>query len=141
MDLKLTVDDSGDLVPAPASKVELIERVRERFLELSNARVVTSNELLVQDAIERLLQRSGIDYVREHLLNARDRIDFLVGDIGIEVKVQGSTASVERQLARYAEHECIAHLILVTSKVRHTQVPPSIGGKPVTTFALWGAIL
>ena len=60
-----------------------------------------------------------------------DRIDFLLGGVGIEVKVDGSTAQILRQLRRYASSPQIEHLVLVTNRARHRSLPAVIGGKPL----------
>lgn len=69
--------------------------------------------------------------VREYRLSAADRIDFLVGNVGVEVKVAGAVKSVRRQLARYAMSAEVDSLVLVTAKVRHLELEGFIRNKPV----------
>jgi len=88
-------------------------------------------EYRVQAAIEALLKREGIQHVREFTLSPKDRIDFLVGTVGIEVKVAGGIGAVVRQLERYAKHECIQSLVLVTTKSTLARVPLELNGKPL----------
>lgn len=91
-----------------------------------------TNEYVVQDAIEKLLRDRALDYRREHVLSVGDRIDFLVGDVGVEVKIDGGKGAVLRQLFRYAVHPGIAGLVLVTTRAKHLQgLPPTIFKKPV----------
>jgi alkanesulfonate monooxygenase SsuD/methylene tetrahydromethanopterin reductase-like flavin-dependent oxidoreductase (luciferase family) len=52
-----------------------------------------------------------------------------VGTAGIEVKIAGQPGRVVEQLRRYAEHDRIDELVLVTSRVRH-QAPGALNGKP-----------
>lgn len=66
-------------------------------------------------------------------------IDFLAGDVGIEVKIKGSAADAFRQLKRYAESDRIGSLILVTSKAM--ALPPRVLGKRLTKFDLGRAWL
>lgn len=73
-------------------------------------------ERQLQDGIEAVLQQESIAARREVRLSGRDRIDFLTGGVGIEVKTAGSSANLLRQLARYAEHDEIRSLIVVTNR-------------------------
>lgn len=99
-------------------------------------RHATEDEL--QEGIAAALISGGFEVEREVRLGARERIDVLVGTVGIEVKIAGDGRAVERQLARYAEHACIDELVLVTSRARH-RPPDEIGGKPVHVVSLIGA--
>lgn len=75
-----------------------------------------NNERQLQDGIEEILRAEGHAYQREVRLNARDRIDFLVETVGIEVKVAGSAVHLLNQLARYAEHDEVGSLLVVTNR-------------------------
>ena len=105
----------------PQALAELISGTRFRF----------SNEAELQDAIEKVLRSQSVTYVREHRLSVKDRIDFMAGSVGIEVKVESSASTVLRQLWRYAASPEVSALILVTSKARHMNMPGEITGKPV----------
>lgn len=84
---------------------------------------------------------AGVPIRREVALSRRDRIDFLVGRVGLEVKVKGAPAGVLRQLQRYAGSDQIGHLVLVTTVARHLDMPATIGGKPLTVCPLmWGSL-
>lgn len=96
------------------------------------------NEDRLHDGIGQVLADGGITAIAEARLGARDRIDFLAGTTGIEVKIAGTPAEVTRQLRRYAEHPEIAALVLVTTRARHRSVPVEIGGKPVRVVFLSG---
>ena len=109
---------------------ELLARTKFRF----------SDEYGLQDGIEALLKREGVSYQREVRLSPRDRIDFLLGDIGIEVKVDSSEIVVERQLMRYATDPRIGSLILVSSRFRHQSMPQFLNGKPLRSVYLIGSI-
>ncbi len=91
----------------------------------------------LQQGLAAALESEGFDVQREVRLNARDRIDLMVDRVGIEVKVAGATASVGRQLARYAQHD-LDGLVLVTNKLRHS--PPELP-IPVEVVCLTGASL
>jgi hypothetical protein len=74
-------------------------------------------------------------------LSTGDRIDFMVGRVGVEVKVKGSAPAVLRQLHRYAQHDDIDSLVLVTSRASHLDMPPQLRGKPLVVCSLLGALL
>jgi hypothetical protein len=88
----------------------------------------------LQEGIAAVLGRAGLDPRREVRLGARDRIDIMVGGIGIEVKIAGSAHGAFEQLQRYAEHDEVEALILVTS--RYQRLPDKAGGKPLSTISL-----
>lgn len=100
---------------------------------LARYRFDTSSESLLQEGIAQVLEMR-VPFEREVRLAAGDRIDFMVGAVGVECKIDGSTSSVLRQLSRYAEHERVAELLLVTSRRRHREIAallPSESGRPV----------
>jgi hypothetical protein len=121
------------------AELSLEQRISELADVIGRHRYRFSNERDLQDGIQRVLELNSIGHSREYRLTGHDIVDFLVGDVGIEVKVSGSPVQVYRQLARYAESEEIAGLILVTAR---TQLSPAkiILGKPVKTVKL-GAFL
>lgn len=90
-----------------------------------------SNETELQEGIAIALGRAGIQHRREVVLTKRDRIDFLVDDIGIEVKVDGSITLLTRQLYRYAKLPEVSSLVVVVTRMRLANLPPEINGKPV----------
>lgn len=106
---------------------------------LSAYRIIGQTEKGVQDGIEYALTNSGIAHSREHRLSDRDRIDFLIGNVGVEVKIKGSRAPLIRQLGRYSRHGDIEELILASSvrKLLHT-APDDVLGVPVHKHLLQG---
>ncbi|WZH36261.1 MAG: hypothetical protein PIR02_16055 [Microbacterium enclense] len=95
---------------------------------------------------EQTLGHSVVMYDREHHLDPHNRIDFLVTlrngpdhphvNVGVEVKIGGALAAVQRQLDRYAQFREIDELLLVTSRARHHGIPYEIYGKPVVLCSL-----
>lgn len=77
------------------------------------------NEAGLQACIWTRLVDAGLTPYREAWIGSGERIDFLVGRVGIEIKVAGSAADVRRQLARYAATEAVDELLLVTTKAAH----------------------
>ena len=88
---------------------------------LARGRFPLSSEKDRQAEIEAWLGEGlpGVEILREHRLSDRDRPDFFVtdGGIAIEVKIGGrgqSRAGIVRQLGRYAEHDHVQAIVLVT---------------------------
>lgn len=80
------------------------------------------DEYDVQASIAVILDQAGIGFEREVRLNPRDRLDFLAGNVAVEVKVSGSTAATQRQVVRYLKSDRIASLVLVTAKAAHLKI-------------------
>lgn len=98
---------------------------------LQHFRCRATCEADLQRAVEEILVQSLISFQREPMLTAKDRPDFLVGTIAVELKVDGSAIEVMRQLQRYAQHPDVAALLLVTTKNKHLAMPATLSGKPV----------
>lgn len=97
--------------------IDQTDRVRSL---LTAHRFVWVNELSLHLSIAELLTGEGILFDREVRLSTHERIDFLTrAGLGIEVKVDGSPAMVERQLRRYQQSDRVSSLMLVTTKPRH----------------------
>ena len=111
--------------------MEIEERALQLCRILHAPRYRFASEAELQSQVGTQLADHGIPFVREMALTPQDRIDFLCGPIGIEVKVGGSPGPVFRQLARYASHPDIASLVLLTTRSSHRNVPRQICGKPI----------
>ena len=97
---------------------------------LGALRLPMSSERAMQDAI---WAACAADCRREHRLSAADRIDFFLPvsagpeiGVGIEVKLKGSKRALVDQLVRYAAHDAIGALVLVSSIV--VALPTEISG-------------
>lgn len=99
--------------PAAEAAEAIVAAIRRR-------RFRYSSEVELQEAIATVLAADGFPVEREVRLDRYSRIDLLTGGVGVEIKVAGRESSVLRQLARYAEHDAIAALVLVTNRSRHT---------------------
>lgn len=72
-------------------------------------------------------------------LSKRDRLDVLLDDgTAIEIKVDGSKTEVLRQLHRYAEHEEVTGLVLLTTRMTHTLLPPTVLDKRLAVVTIIG---
>lgn len=105
----------------------------DRILELCRTiRCQTATERELQDALEVLLRENFSSVTREAQLGPKDIVDFLVDDaVAVEVKVDQSPMAVTRQLQRYAAHEKVQSLVLVTTRAKHKSVQRSLRKKPV----------
>lgn len=100
---------------------DLLQFLRSRRFRLNSERQV-------QDGIAAELERAGVAFERECRLSPADIVDFFVHGVALEVKTQGSTLDIYRQLERYSTHERVRALVLASSIA--TTVPEQIGGKP-----------
>lgn len=107
---------------------------------LRGYRFACTSEAQLQEAIATVLSDAGYHVVREKHLSRKDRPDFDVDGIAIEVKDDGSLTEVVRQLFRYAEQPAVKVLVLVTTRSKHTQVPDTICGKPTRLVHIIGAL-
>ncbi len=103
---------------------------------LYNSKYVYHNEKELQHGVGIVLSGMGLGFKPEFPLTPRDRIDFLVGELGIECKADDSSggtslAAVTRQLMRYSQSAKVKELILLTTMSKHRNLPDSLNGKPL----------
>lgn len=104
------------------------ETVQQVAKILRSAKLDLSSEKAVQEGIESLLKRESMMFDREFRLSDSDIIDFFIYGVGVEVKINSrNKVKIFRQLERYAKHEQITSLILVTS--HPMGLPETIMGK------------
>lgn len=124
-----------DSVPEPDA-VDIVVRLSEAMRRWQFS---PSCEDELQRGIAMMLDGEKLSYQREESLSRRDRPDFMIGSVALEVKVDGGTMSVLRQLQRYAAHEDVSRLVLVTTCSRHASLPAAVLGKPLNV--LWVTLL
>lgn len=108
---------------------------------LCGFRALTASERELQIAIEAMLRQNGVKYLREAPLTPRDRPDFLIGDIALELKVSGSQTTILGQLLRYAESPRVAAIVLLTTRPRHlVDLPTTLSGKPLHGVCIGGGV-
>ncbi len=100
-----------------------------------------TNEAELQMGIGRVLTESGVSFKPEYRLDDAGRIDFFitVDGLGIEVKIKEGKNAVMRQLMRYAKHDAITSLILVTTRTQLRAMPPCLNGKDLIVVYIGGA--
>jgi hypothetical protein len=80
-----------------------------------------SNEIELHHSLAATLVEAGIEFEREVKI-VGGRIDFLIGDLGVEVKVGGSAAALARQVARYTAEPRVGRILIVTTRPVHRAV-------------------
>lgn len=101
---------------------------------LGRRRFPLANEFDLQDAIARALEADEIAFERERRLSSKDIVDFFVCGIAIEVKIKGGKLAIYRQVERYAAHEEVERILLVTSIAM--SLPADINGTPASVLNL-----
>lgn len=107
---------------------------------LEQTKLPSTTEEHLQVAIAARLTELGVTFEREHRLSAKDRPDFFVDGLAIEVKIKGTLTEVTRQLARYAAHVAVREVLLVTSRLQLASVPRTLNGKPVHVSVQLGGL-
>lgn len=100
-------------------------------------------EMDLHDLVGESFQKAELPFLHEVVIGAGCRIDYLVGDVGVEIKKgKPQPAKLLQQLQRYAASDRISVLIVVSQ--RSVRVPKKIDGKPVMLLVLsqlWGVAL
>lgn len=92
-----------------------------------------ADEYDLQTAVAIAITAAGLPVQREVRLTKHDRIDLLVGRVGVEVKVKGQPMAIHAQLRRYALSGKVDQLVLVSTSPRHSQgLLGAIEGIPVS---------
>lgn len=110
---------------------------------LRGFRLRFGTEAILQSDVWEALRASNIGASPEFRLCAADRVDFFVDGarIGIECKVDGGLPAVTQQLLRYAAHDAVDGLILVTRRNTHCALPATLNEKPLRVVYVGGSSL
>lgn len=108
---------------------------------LAGRRYAIQDERSLQDGLEQVLRASAVPYVREFVLDASSRPDFMLGNLAIEVKTKGSVAQFLRQAYRYLEHDQVHALIAIGTPHWLGALPPELAGKPLYGVRLLNSLL
>ncbi len=118
----LVCDSPDDLVPAVRRLMRLpgahesltADMLRRRIADELRFSAHTS-EYGYQDQLEAWLATTREFFLREVVLSKTDRVDFMVdGRIAVELKVKCPTNEILRQLARYAQHDGVGEILLLS---------------------------
>ncbi|MGL5398150.1 MAG: hypothetical protein ACRDBQ_23230 [Shewanella sp.] len=100
-------------------------------------------EKVAQKELEDSFINNGISVEREYKLSQRDIVDFSVktelGLVVIELKIKAKRMSIFRQLCRYAKHDEVAAVVLLTGTAM--RLPALIENKPAAVISLGEAWL
>ena len=101
---------------------------------MKDHRIHYSTEALMHIDVANVFLSAGVEFVAEHRFSGRDRVDFWIPSAGIaiECKIDGGATAVLSQCLRYAEHDEVASVILLTCRARHKAEMShfdTIGGK------------
>lgn len=130
-DLESLFEQKNDIKKQMQDLRELLEDLRISIID---------EEFDLQRIIADSLKKH-FSYIKEYKLGPRNRIDFFVDGIGIEIKKgKPNRAAVHNQLARYADFEEIKGIILVVER-NVVGIPSEINQKPCCVIGLnrlWG---
>lgn len=93
-----------------------------------------SSEKRAQEALQAALEANGVAFEREVTLGDGDIIDFMIGNVGIEMKIKGQRLAIYRQCERYCAHDQVACIVLATNAAMG--LPAEIKGKPAYLASL-----
>lgn len=113
---------------------DTVANLRRTFAGLSCA---VTDEAALSAIVRARLESGGFALRSEVALdgNRRNRIDFVVDGVGLELKTDGSPAAVLRQIDRYSVAEELCAVVLITTRRSHLRgLPSELRGKPIAAF-------
>jgi len=125
------------------ARVDAIEWIESLSKTLSRYRFNFSNEKDLQGGMGKVFTALGVEFFAEHHLSDEDIVDFYFPEkkVGIEAKIDHSLSDLTRQLFRYAQHDSILGILVVTSKARLANLPEEMNHKPIRCHSLIGSLL
>ena len=115
--------------PGPLETMAVLARIAE------TARLCLTHEKTAQAKLEVFFGVETPFHVeREVRLSDGDIVDFMINGVAVEVKLKGAKSTIYRQLVRYAKHESVKGILLVSSVAMG--LPPEIEGKPARIASL-----
>jgi hypothetical protein len=102
-----------------------------------------SNEKQLQSGMSKIFTLMNEQFISEYKLSEEDIVDFYwpAQKVAVEVKIGGSLSGLTRQIHRYAQHEAILGILVVSSKMKLISLPEEISRKPIRCHALIGNML
>jgi len=126
----------------PSSTLHVMENLAR---DLRQYRYSFQREVDLQGGVWEAFQKSewSLEVRREYVLGPKDRVDFWVegSGIAVELKTMGPLSKVVSQVARYAAHDSVHGVLLVTTSQRLARgMPDTLAGKPVRGVLLSGGL-
>lgn len=120
---------------------KLINQLGPLLIKLERTRFPLNKESDTQTAIESTLKEMGIQFEREYVLSSNSRVDFYIPKykLAIEVKIKGSRSEIQAQCNRYALHDKVAIVLLLSS--RSTSFSSMHNNKPILVINMGKAWL
>lgn len=97
-------------------------------------RLPLNDEKALQVELAKVFADNGIEAKREVRLGVGDIIDFMIGDIGMEVKIKGGRRAIYHQCERYCRYPEVKQFILLTNVPMG--FPPEIDGTSCFVISL-----
>lgn len=140
-----TIDTVADLVQRyrfrAADEAQLHQGLQQVF-EKHGITAVHEHTLPLpahQDPIPTLIYDGDTMVERTHEIPAGPgRVDFWLPESGvaIEVKVGGGSMDLARQIQRYAHADGVHGILVITTRVWHAALPPTLNKRPVRVVVL-----
>lgn len=102
---------------------------REIIRVIGSHRYDLADEAVCQAQMAEALTAAGVQHQREVVIGPGERIDFMIGDVGVEVKLRGGKRAIHGQCQRYCRCAAVKALILTSN--RTLGLPAEMEGKPV----------
>lgn len=99
------------------------------------------DETSLQEGLALALTHQGIEFKREVRLDAKNRPDFMIGTVAVEVKIKGTLSEFLRQADRYLALDPVSSLIVVGTPKWLPMVPPALRDKPIFRVRLLSSLL
>lgn len=119
----------------------MLQTVLDALLELRSPFALYESD--IHKSVENCLRAAGLNCEHEACIGKGCRIDYLVGNVGVEIKKgKPDAAALRMQLLRYAACDAVSALVVVSQ--RTVKVPQTVLGKPVHLIVLsqlWGVAL
>jgi len=113
--------------------------IQELYGALQHVKFDLSSEKSLQLQIAKRLDEKGISYKKEFIFDKTSTIDFLIDDIGVEIKIKGAKKDIYKQCLRYSTYEQVKQILLVTNVAQG--MPKTLNEKPVYILNLANAWL
>ena len=109
-----------------------MELVNKILKLLSEYRITFKDEKALQSDLARLFVEHSIKFDREVRLDDENIVDFMLEEgLAVECKIKGGTTKLIRQLARYASHEKVKSILVITNMNKLAALPEVICSKKI----------